>query len=173
LQELYEQKLVTPLEDVNSIKENQKVLREKTEKLADIRTQKKDQYDKYVEECTKGRDIKAQAFKDLNTLVSTLKADCEIQINEAKEKGMKDEEDLKEQHKKEIEKLENQKRKLEQEVQKVKTDNEKEEKLLRDAFKKVSGLYQNYMGDYDKEVKAQTVDNFKAQAMYEDIYADL
>jgi uncharacterized protein YfcZ (UPF0381/DUF406 family) len=86
---------------------------------------------------------------------------------------MKDEEELKISHEQTMEQLEKKKRALESDVHRVKTENEKEEATLRAQFKKVTTLYQNYMGDYDREVQQQTVDNQKTQAEYDEIYADL
>jgi len=98
LQKLFTYKLNTPLEDVNSIKDNLKQLKEKTETLTDHRNSKKDQYDKYVEECNKSRELRGITMKILSQQVGTEKVDCETQIQDAKEKGMKDEEELKLSH---------------------------------------------------------------------------
>lgn len=71
-----------------------KQLKEKTETLTDHRNSKKDQYDKYVEECNKSKELRGITMKILSQQVGTEKVDCETQIQEAKEKGMKDEEEL-------------------------------------------------------------------------------
>jgi len=77
LKELYRNKLNTPLEDVNSIKDNLKLLKEKTETLTDLRNSKKDQYDKYVEECNKSKELRSITMKILSQQVGTEKVDCE------------------------------------------------------------------------------------------------
>jgi hypothetical protein len=105
LQKLFTYKLNTPLEDVNSIKDNLKQLKEKTETLTDHRNSKKDQYDKYVEECNKSRELRGITMKILSQQVGTEKVDCETQIQDAKEKGMKDEEELKLSHEQTMEGL--------------------------------------------------------------------
>ena len=71
LQKLFTYKLNTPLEDVNSIKDNLKQLKEKTETLTDHRNSKKDQYDKYVEECNKSRELRGITMKILSQQVGT------------------------------------------------------------------------------------------------------
>ena len=145
LQKLYTYKLNTPLEDVNSIKDNLKLLKEKTETLTDLRNSKKDQYDKYVEECNKSKELRGITMKILSQQVGTEKVDCETQIAEAKEKGMKDEEDLKLAHEQTMEQLEKRRKNLEGDVNRVKMDNEKEEAELRKKFKAISSAYQNNM----------------------------
>ena len=173
LKELYRNKLNTPLEDVNSIKDNLKLLKEKTETLTDLRNSKKDQYDKYVEECNKSKELRSITMKILSQQVGTEKVDCETQIADAKEKGMKDEEELQKSHKETCELLEKKMKALTSDVEKVKTENEKEEAELRKKFKAISSAYQNNMQEYDRDVQTQTVDNQKFQAEYDEIYADL
>lgn len=166
-------KLNTPLEDVNSIKDNLKQLKEKTETLTDHRNSKKDQYDKYVEECNKSKELRTETMKILGSQVTTEKVDCETQIMEAKEKGMKDEEELKLSHEQTMESLEKKRNLLTKDVNNVKQSNEKEEFELRKRFKQVSSGYQNNMQDYDREVQTATIENKKGQEEYEDVYNDL
>jgi len=49
-------KLNTPLEEVNSIRENLKHLQTKTQNLKDLRDTKKDAFLKYCEECSKSKE---------------------------------------------------------------------------------------------------------------------
>jgi hypothetical protein len=129
------------------------MLREKTETLTDHRNSKKDQYDKYVEECNKSKELRGITMKVLSQQVGTEKVDCETQIQEAKETGMKDEEELQVQHVATMENLEKKRTVLEKDVTRVKSDNDKEEAELRKKFKAVSSAYQNNMQEYDREVQ--------------------
>lgn len=56
LKELYGNKLNTPLEEVNSIKENLKNTQVKQQKAQETRDTKKDSFDKYIEECNKSKE---------------------------------------------------------------------------------------------------------------------
>lgn len=50
--------MVTPLEEVNSIKENLKHLEVKTKNLQDLRDTKEDAFKKYCEECSKSKELR-------------------------------------------------------------------------------------------------------------------
>jgi len=54
--ELYDQKLSTPLEEVNAINSNLKILRTRVKKLKEMKESKQDAYDKYCEECAKSKE---------------------------------------------------------------------------------------------------------------------
>jgi hypothetical protein len=56
LKMLYGNKLNTPLEEVNSIKENLKNTQLKQSKALETRDTKKDSFDKYIEECNKSKE---------------------------------------------------------------------------------------------------------------------
>jgi hypothetical protein len=56
LKMLYGNKLNTPLEEVNSIKENLKNTQVKQQKAQETRDTKKDSFDKYIEECNKSKE---------------------------------------------------------------------------------------------------------------------
>ena len=58
-------KLYTPKEEVDAIKKNQKILEEKVMKLKEKYDGKKDEYDKYVEECQKSKELKEANIKAL------------------------------------------------------------------------------------------------------------
>ena len=44
---------------------------------------------------------------------------------------------------------------------------------MRKIYKQAATNYQTNMSDYDREVQNQTIDNQKAQAEYDEVYADL
>ena len=56
LGELYEGKMSTPLEEVNAISANLKIMRARVKKLKEIKESKQDAYDKYCEECAKSKE---------------------------------------------------------------------------------------------------------------------
>ena len=85
LQELYEQKLSTPLEEVNSINENLKIMRTRVTKLKEIKESKQDAFDKYCEECAKSKEQRESHLKILKETKSIEQSKREETIMEAKE----------------------------------------------------------------------------------------
>jgi DNA repair ATPase RecN len=63
-------KLVTPLEEINSIKENVKYLKEKTSNLQELKDSKEDNYKKYCEECSKSKEQRKIQIEFLKGQVS-------------------------------------------------------------------------------------------------------
>ena len=70
LQTLYNTKLTTPLEEVNAITSNKGMLKTKINKLSELYQSKKDQYDKYLEECSKSKEIRDNQIKILKDQVT-------------------------------------------------------------------------------------------------------
>jgi len=59
--------------------------------LSETRDSKKDQLDKHIEECTKSKEVRAHQTNILADKRRTEQAEKDTQINEAVEKGKKDE----------------------------------------------------------------------------------
>ena len=58
LDELMKFKLYTTKDEVDSVKKNQRILEERVTKLKEQYDSKKDAYDKYVEECSKSKELR-------------------------------------------------------------------------------------------------------------------
>lgn len=58
LEEMMLHKLVTPLEEMNSVKENIRTLKEKTKTLSELKDQKDDAFKKYCEECSNNKELR-------------------------------------------------------------------------------------------------------------------
>jgi len=106
MQKLYQTKLCTPQEEVKSIKANLNLLKEKIERLKTVRTQKKDAYDKYCEECSKSKEIRDNQIKILKEQVTYENSQRETLIENATEQGIGDEKTLEENHIATVQKLE-------------------------------------------------------------------
>lgn len=173
LKMLYGNKLNTPLEEVNSIKENLKNTQVKQQKALETRDTKKDSFDKYVEECNKSKEQRDAQIKVLSEAVGSEKANRDNEITNAVEKGLKAEEELREEHKAQVAALEKEIAMYTKQLKEVNTANKKEEEELRKEYKKATNEYIANMGSYDLDVNNQTIDNQKCQAEYEDTAADL
>lgn len=99
LKSLYGNKLNTPLEEVNSIKENLKNTQVKQQKALETRDTKKDSFDKYIEECNKSKEQRDAQIKVLSEAVGSEKANRDNEITNSIEKGLKSEEEIREDHK--------------------------------------------------------------------------
>jgi hypothetical protein len=74
LEKLMEFKLYTPKEEVDAIKKNQKILEDKVLKLKEKYDGKNDEYDKYVEECSKSKEFKEAQKKTLKEQINNIQA---------------------------------------------------------------------------------------------------
>jgi hypothetical protein len=72
LENLMEYKLYTPKEEVDAIKKNQKILEDKVTKLKEKYDGKKDEYDKYIEECSKSKELKDANIKALKEQINNV-----------------------------------------------------------------------------------------------------
>lgn len=152
LKSLYGQKLNTPLEEVNSIKENLKMYQIKQQKALETRDTKKDSFDKYVEECTKSKEQRDAQIKVLAEAVGSERQNCDNEITNAIEKGHKSELELEEEHKLQVTALEKEIQQLTKMLKEVHTSNKKEEDELRKEYKKASNEYTANMNSYDLDV---------------------
>lgn len=73
LNQLMDTKLNTPLEEVDSIKENLKHLQTKTQNLQDSCDTKKDAFLKYCEECSKSKELRKVQIDFLKSQVGNEK----------------------------------------------------------------------------------------------------
>jgi len=119
LRKLYGNKLNTPLEEVNSIRENLKLYQMKHEKALDDRDTKKDSYDKYVEECNKTKESRDATIKILKEAVGSEQATREHNITDAVERGANDEKRMEDHHKANVEALDKEIRQLEKQLNEV------------------------------------------------------
>jgi len=71
---MFHTKLVTPLEEKNSIMQNVKHLKDKTQSLRDLRDSKEDNYKKYMEECSKNKELRKVQIEFLKGQVTTEKS---------------------------------------------------------------------------------------------------
>lgn len=83
--------MTTPLEEVISVKTQLKELDHKVQTLSETRDSKKDQLDKHIEECNKSKEVRLHQTNILADKRRTEQAEKDTQINEAVEKGKKDE----------------------------------------------------------------------------------
>lgn len=72
LNELMNYKLFTPKEEVDAIRKNERVLDEKVKNLKEKYDQKKDEYDKFVEECSKSKEMRDTNIKTLKEQISNI-----------------------------------------------------------------------------------------------------
>lgn len=64
--------MFTPKEEVDAIRKNQKILEDKVLKLKEKYDQKKDEYDKYVEECSKSKEMRDTNIKTLKEQINNV-----------------------------------------------------------------------------------------------------
>lgn len=160
LQESFEQmknlwwtKLTTPLEEVNSIKEQLRILQSRTQKLREIRDQKKEHLQKYEEE---SKEQRAQREAEINSLRAQ---NGEQMQDKAKEIGELDSEfrskqdALENQHKEEVKELKKKIDVTEANLNMVKQKNKTDEMKLRDEYRKNDRLYGENINAYDIEMR--------------------
>lgn len=99
LEKLYESYMTTPLEEVISVKKSLKELEIKVQTLNETRDSKRDQLDKHIEECNKSKEVRNMETSHLAEKRRTEQVEKDTQINEAVEKGKRDEADIQESHK--------------------------------------------------------------------------
>lgn len=85
-------KLNTPKEEVDAIKESRKILTKKTQNLQELRTNKKDAYDKQMEDCGKSRESREAQKKILHEQVTNENSNRDSSVVDNVEMGAKSEE---------------------------------------------------------------------------------
>mmetsp|Transcript_32111 Transcript_32111/g.49108 ORF Transcript_32111/g.49108 Transcript_32111/m.49108 type:complete len:285 (-) Transcript_32111:167-1021(-) len=173
LERLMEIRVTTPMEEVNSIRENLRHLQTKTQNLTELRDTKKDAYLKYMEECSKSKDIRKAQIDHLKQQIGQEKNNRSDVVVDFVQKGLQEEEMLKANHTSTVEALEKQIRTMETELKKVLKSNSDEEAVLRKEFKKASNEFENNVKQYDYDVSTQTIENKKTTAELDDTIADL
>ena len=83
--------MTTPLEEVISVKTQLKELDHKVQTLSETRDSRRDQLDEHIEECNKSKEVRLHQTNILADKRRTEQAEKDTQINEAVEKGKKDE----------------------------------------------------------------------------------
>lgn len=175
LELLYESYMTTPLEEVVSVKAQLKELESKVQTLSETRDSRRDQLDKYVEECNKSKEGRVTQTNILLEKRRTEQAEKDTHLNEIQEKGKRDEQDILEQHQRTMEQLKKEHTTLSNQLYGTKgkdgksekekgvliVNKEKEDDLLQKQYKKAFNEYQSNMEAYDKDVQNQTTDNQK------------
>lgn len=105
LEKLYESYMTTPLEEVNSVKNQLKQLEGKVTQLNETRDSKKDQLDKHIEECNKSKEVRNVQVTLLAEQRRSEQSEKDNQIADSVEKGKRDEEEIRLQHEKKVEEL--------------------------------------------------------------------
>lgn len=80
MKSLWWTKLTTPLEEVNSIKEQLRILQSRTQKLREIRDQKKEHLLKYEEESKDQKEQREQEIQTLKTTIGSENANKETEL---------------------------------------------------------------------------------------------
>lgn len=175
LELLFESYMTTPLEEVVSVRAQLKELEQKVQTLSETRDSKRDQLDKYVEECNKSKEGRVQQTNILLEKRRTEQAEKDTHLNEIQEKGKRDEQDILEQHQRTMDMLTKEHTTLSNQLYGTKgkdgksdkekgvlqVNNEREVDLLQKQYKKAFNEYQSNMEAYDKDVNTQTIDNQK------------
>ena len=126
------------------------MLQEKVLKLKEQYDSKKDAYDKYIEECSKSKELRDANIKALKEQIANVREIEGRKINEAVEQGAQAEEEQQRAHKEamaDLEKKYNQMKSKMSEMEKANANLEKED---RKTFVKVFQDYRNNMKDYDE-----------------------
>lgn len=85
MKKLWWTKLTTPLEEVNSIKEQLRILKSRTEKLREIHDTKKEHLQKYEEESKEQKEQREQEIQTLKTTIGSENASKENELKKLNE----------------------------------------------------------------------------------------
>lgn len=165
--------LSTPKEEKQSIEANLTQLSERITQLKQTRDQKKDQYDKYIEECTKQKEQRQAQIAFLKNQVNFERSEKDKAIEMAEEQSNQDEDQLDKSHKDAITKLDADLDKFTKAYTKLKNDNITSENQMRQQYSRSFKNWTNTVIGYDQDLKNQERENKKSQAEYDDVQHEL
>ena len=173
IKSLWSIKLTTPLEELNSIKEQLKILQLRTQKLRENRDQKKDQLQKYLEQSKENKEQGESEIKQLQTTIGQSNTDKERELRELNEISKVNHEALSKQHTEEVTSLKKKIDQLEKMQAEVKNKNKLDETKLREDYKKASTLYTENLNIYDQDMKEQTRSKQTATEQFDSSHNEL
>ncbi|TNV85035.1 hypothetical protein FGO68_gene2506 [Halteria grandinella] len=173
MKRLWWTKLTTPLEEVNSIKEQLRILQSRTQKLREIHDQKKEHLQKYEEESKEQKEQREYEIQNLKTTIGSENANKEKELKELNEISRQQHEQLENQHKEEVTALKKKIDTLDGQLNQVKSKNKAEETKLREEYKKADRLYSENLNNYDQDMKEQSRNKEQANAQFEQAHHEL
>lgn len=173
LKNLWWTKLTTPLEEEQSIKEQLRILVQRTQKLNEIRDQKKEHLQKYEEESKEQKEQREYEIQNLKKQIADENAAKDGKLRELNDYGRARNDALEKRHKERVDALSKRINELDSTLNQVKLKNKTEETKMREEFKKADRLYSENLANYDAEMKDQTKSKEQALDQFEQIHQEL
>lgn len=173
MKELWWTKLTTPLEEVNSIKEQLRILQSRTQKLREIRDQKKENLQKYEEESKEQKEQREYEIQMLKTTIGSENANKEKELKELNDISRSNHDQLESQHKEEVTFLKKKIDTGEANLTQLRLKNKTDETNLHKEHTKYDRQYTDNLLAYDTEMNQNTRTKQQAQETYEQVHHEL
>lgn len=173
MKELWWTKLTTPLEEVNSIKEQLRILQSRTQKLREIRDQKKEHLQKYEEEAKEAKETREFEIQNLKTTIGSENAAKEKELKELNDISRSNHESLENRHKEEVTLLKKKIDTLDSGLTQIRTKNKTDETNLHKEHQKYDRQYTDNLANYDIDMNRETRTKQQAQETYDNVHHEL
>jgi len=170
LKTLWLTKLTTPLEEEMSIKEQLRMLQSRTQKLKEIRDQKKEHLQKYEEESKEQKEQREFEIQNLKKTIADENATKEQRIKEMNDFGKNRSDMLAKRHNEKCDRLNKEIKALEDQLKGLKDKNKADENQMREVYKRADNAYRDNLQNYDAEMKQQTRSKEQALEQHDQIF---
>ncbi|CDW86748.1 iq domain-containing protein d [Stylonychia lemnae] len=173
LKTLWLTKLTTPLEEEQSIKEQLRMLQSRTQKLKEIRDQKKEHLQKYEEESKEQKEQREYEIQNLKKTIADENAQKEQRLKELGDFGKNRHDRLKKTHDETVDRLKKSIANFENQLAELKKQNKTDEQKLREDYKRADRVYTDNLQSYDTEMKQQSKAKEQTQEQFDQVHHEL